>query len=66
MSLNDWVEGGWVQTVVRVNLTTADTDALDVNENLMSRQIRGFRFCNFFEYDVFWFYQYSLSHNCKF
>ena len=66
MSLNDWVEGGWVQTVVRVNLTTANADALDVNENLMSRQIRGFRFCNFFEYDVFWFYQNCLSHNFKF
>ena len=36
MSLNHWVEGGWVKTVVRVNLATADADALDVDENLMS------------------------------
>ena len=35
MSLNHWVEGGWVKTVVRVNLATADADALDVDENLM-------------------------------
>ena len=65
VALNHRVEGGWVQTMVRVNLTTADANALDVNENLMSRQIGGLRFCYFFEYDVFWFYQYSLSHNCK-
>ena len=31
-----WIEGGWVKTVVRVNLATADADALDVDENLMS------------------------------
>ena len=36
MSLNHWVEGGWVKAVVRVNLATADADALDVDENLMS------------------------------
>ena len=30
------IEGGWVKTVVRVNLATADADALDVDENLMS------------------------------
>ena len=35
MSLNHWVEGGWVKTVVRVNLATADADALDVDENLI-------------------------------
>ena len=34
--VNHWIEGGWVKTVVRVNLATADADALDVDENLMS------------------------------
>ena len=36
MALDHWIEGGGVKTVVRVNLTSTDTDAFDVDEDLVS------------------------------
>lgn len=66
MPLYHRIESGRVETMVGVNLATADADALDVNEYLVRLQVFCLRCCYFFEYDVFWFYQYCLSHNCMF
>ena len=64
MSLYHWIECGGVETVVRVNLTAADADALDVDEHLMGCQVSCLGFCYFLKLDTLGFYQYCLSHSC--
>lgn len=64
MSLYHWIECGGVETVVRVYLTAADADALDVDEHLMGCQVSCLGFCYFLKLDTLGFYQYCLSHSC--
>ena len=52
MSLYDGIECGRMESVVRVNLAAADTDALDVDEYLVFLKVFCLGCCHFFELNV--------------
>ena len=52
MSLNNGIECGRMESVVRVDLAAADANALDVGEYLVFLKVCGLRCCHFFELNV--------------
>ena len=54
VSLNDGIERGGVEAVVRVDFATADADALDVDENLVFVEVFSLGSRNFLKLDVLW------------
>ena len=52
MSLNNGIECGRMESVVRVDLAAADANALDVGEDLVFLKVFCLGCCHFFELNV--------------